>query len=67
MKLTREYVGGIIAGCGMGTLMTSGLVQLYGWSDKAQGIMYLTAPLFILIGVSLARAGQRDSEPKHEI
>jgi hypothetical protein len=59
MRLTREYFGGVLAGCGVGTLLTRALLYTDGAYISLHPLTMVAAFLLIAAGTGLARSGQR--------
>ena len=58
LKLTREYMGGILAGIGIGLLMMSWILKS-GQTGLPWVAFLLFGSCFIAVGSALAWAGQR--------
>ncbi|HUJ11268.1 MAG TPA: hypothetical protein VL171_14720 [Verrucomicrobiae bacterium] len=60
MKLTREYLGGVLAGIGVG-LSVAYCLQYYGLAhlERRQPFLFLCAMILVTFGGLLARAAQR--------
>ena len=58
-KFTREYVGGVIAGVGLGFLIAHSLVRSNLIGEGFNPILVIGGFILIAIGGSLARSGQK--------
>jgi len=58
--LTREYVGGLLAGAGAGILIYSYFVL--GREEMFRNEWYIAAFILIAVGSSLARYAQRNAQ-----
>ncbi|WP_020470446.1 hypothetical protein [Zavarzinella formosa] len=58
IRMTREYVGGVLAGSG-GGLMTAVMLFRSLSADEMVIVSLLAGPILVLIGGSLAQVAQR--------
>ena len=59
VRLTRQYVGGTVAGFGLCAITMQGLVRTQGGQVVETPLLLIGAFVFIAIGSSLARSEQR--------
>lgn len=64
LRPTREYFGGVIAGCGVGALLARAVVYSNGSDSLLHPLAMVAAFLLIAIGAGLAQSAQRKRNPQ---